>query len=220
MANWGNVKIGFGKDAKVTSHERVEDTDPETYCYRGLHFSEQGKYIEAEKEYLKAVKFSGNNDSYVEKLLSFYYSTYREDFKQKANRLFSDWWWRRPENQFYFYLFMFIICLSAAMLVHDIGVVSTLILNGPIVLLLQPWNMGRKSFIDKARGTGEIRQAVLILVGFVWLGIVTVLVLGNNLTGNWFESLGIMLLISKIIAIGCMIGCMISFYKVVKLLKD
>lgn len=222
MANWGNVKVGFGKDAKVTSHERVEDTDPETYCYRGLHFSGQGKYIEAEEEYLKAVKFSGNNDGYVKKLLSFYYATKRADFEQKANRLFSDWWWRQGENQFFFYVFMCIICFSVASMVFNEGVFSTLIIFGPTVLLIRPWDMVRKSFIYVARGEGSTRQLVSICIGLVaWL-VMSVFITESGL-GIFFyrvDSLGIMWLISLIIVIAGMIGSMISLYKAGSVLQD
>ena len=72
MANWTSVNEKHDDGVKVILHERVEDTNPEIYYERGEIQFNCGRFDEAEKEYIKAYRLSGNNDKYYKVLIKFY----------------------------------------------------------------------------------------------------------------------------------------------------
>lgn len=110
MANWTNVNVNKDENEKVrvVSHERIEDTNPDTYLERGKYFLGKGKYADAEREYLKAVKFSGKDRQYVYSLMRFYYANNRKEYGKKADRLYKDY--HKNER----YIIWCIICIAMA----------------------------------------------------------------------------------------------------------
>ena len=117
MANWGNTK-----NVTVVSHEHIEDRNPDTYIDRGIILFRDKQYVEAENEFLKAVKFSETDDKYVSELLRFYYASGHRDFKKKANQLFHDWFHKQKEYKTYktFFWSCIILGLISILLVVSI----------------------------------------------------------------------------------------------------
>lgn len=232
MANWGNVKIG--KNIKVISHERVEDTEPEIYCQRGEHFFKQGKFLEAETEYLKAVKFSGKDDHYIGKLLVFYYSTKRKDFEKKADKIYPDWWWRQGENKFVAYGMIAFICffISYAGCVEHF--LSLLLACIPLLYGASYWLINNKKiFMNGARGklresynllllSSEFFSLKVVIVQAIWTVILLIVSYGMGIS-KWSNAWGIaaiLTLLNKIVAIGGAVGYVIFFNKMVTVLQD
>ncbi len=61
------------EDIKITSHTTVEDRDPELYKKRAKYFYNRDLYEDAEKEYDKAIKYSGGKLKYYFAKISFYF---------------------------------------------------------------------------------------------------------------------------------------------------
>lgn len=59
-------------DVKVISHEIVEDRNPELYVERAKEYVKKGMYAEAEKEYDKAIEYSGKKHSFYLEKQNFY----------------------------------------------------------------------------------------------------------------------------------------------------
>lgn len=75
-------------DVKVVSHERVKDTNPDTYIERGKVFFEKKDYKAAEKEYLEAARLSKMKTDYIEALMKFYYATRQKSYEKKADKIY------------------------------------------------------------------------------------------------------------------------------------
>lgn len=88
MAHWETVGESKESNVKVVSHERVKDTNPDTYVERGKAFFDQKKYGAAEKEYLEAARLSKMKTEYIDELMKFYYATRRKDFEKKADKIY------------------------------------------------------------------------------------------------------------------------------------
>jgi hypothetical protein len=92
MVNWSNVNVQDGEGVKVTSHEREEDRNPETYIARARAFILEKQYAAAEKECIKAYELSNKSESYYKILMDFYARRNNpKGYKMKKDYIWNKW---------------------------------------------------------------------------------------------------------------------------------
>jgi len=191
-------------------------------------------YKEAERAYLMAMKWGGQNDDDLGKLLTVYYRSRDKAMEAKADNLLDAWWWRQNHNKLSFYA---IFCVMTAILALT-GMIGQL-LTGLLILLYLYLALGkmlnhRKSFAWGVRAeeniSGIIGNAVLMGVWIVFkllaLGIGFTFVASSGI-GAMFgsaletvESLLLVRLLEKLIGIVCGIAFLYSFNKGVSVLQS
>lgn len=93
---------------KVISRETIEDTDPKLYKKRAKEFVNIGNFKEAEKEYDKAIKYSGKQLKYYLSKLSFYFFDSKEFGKFIRLFLFVT----LKKASFLYWLVIYLMCLG------------------------------------------------------------------------------------------------------------
>lgn len=208
MANWSNVKAG--EDMKVVSVEHVEETDPKVYLKRAKIFIGYEKYAEAEQEYLKAVKYSGKNIRYIEKLLTFYYSTKQAGFKRKADNLLDVWWQRKTLTQLVLYVISSVVFLLSAQLICEGEWEGLWFAVAGCFFNLWP---NRKKCIFDIVGSESDKVFLHRIVYFFLSGIV-ITIISYIMGFVRLEVFGV----NKIIATGCVIAAVVTFQKGISVL--
>ena len=231
MANWGNTKISKDDGVKIVSHERVLDTNPETYRERGRICLAQGEYKEAEKAYLLAMRWAGQNDDDLEKLFTVYYRSRDKTMEAKANNLFDAWWWRKDINKVVFYAVFCGMTILLGLTGMTGQLLAGLLYLAAIWLVFARMINQKKLFAFGARlGDniigGSFVYAIWIVIKMVALGIAFALVSNSSIgvaCGNaleTLESLPFVRLAEKLIGAVCGIVFLYSFHKGISVLQS
>ena len=213
MANWSQVKV---ENVKVISHERVEDTDPNTYIARGKWFKERGQWKEAEQEYSKAVRFSNFDWTYVYQLIYFYYETNDKAYEKKGNVLYKKWHEVRSKSGRYFSLcytslIIAAICIISSLIYVILGLIGTC---GMIYYSNRRINM---MYAARGKNSQYIGRCVLSAIWMLIFAVATSLFMfeGEGVLTQVvaFESGDIIFYSSKIVGFVALLVGIVSFWK-------
>ncbi len=108
MAKWSMNE----ENVRVISREKEEDTSPDGFVLRGWANFKARKYVEAEKEFLTAVKYAKAENKYTymetstKELLKFYYATKNRAFEAKADKMVWAWYKQYDFKRYLRYKFL------------------------------------------------------------------------------------------------------------------